>query len=666
MPHSLDQILPSLQALGVWTYWAIALFAMLEAIVGVGIVAPGALVVFAGGMLVQRGVLDPFDLGWFVIAGTVLGGEISYRLGRLAAHGLEGSRRFTASRHMIRAKALLARYGALAMLIGRLSGPLSAFVPFSAAIADMSRRRFVFWNVASAFPYTLIHLSLGYFFGGAIGTMGAAAPRILAVGAAVLAVLALVWYLLRRLRRALPLLAEIGHAVGAGLARKPFARRLIDRHPKLAAFMAERFATARFLGLTFTVLAVLFLYVLTIYFDSVFDFLVSPDVASADTRIANMFYALRDDRLIAVFGWITGLGSWKIVITMLVGATAALMIQRRHALAGGLWIAAVGNQLCVALLKSFFDRPRSALGYFTETSASFPSGHAAASVAVWGMLFYLAWRTRLLSAEIAGLIAVTLAVLIGFSRIYLVEHYLSDVLNGYLVGALWLIIGVAFCEWRRDRIGRGTAPRNHRLSLGVITTAALMALVLASTQSAPLNTVSQASPITARDPVSILGVEPELRETQTLAGAPRQPVNLMVVAQDPQAIGSAMQDAGWILAPKPGLGVLARAVWADWTGAAMPRPLVIPTFWNNQPSDLGFARPDDSPSDTLRLHARFWRTDFTTGERMILVGTLTSEDPIDWLADPDDPAPSLAPAPAQLDALIAALRSSGLVALAVR
>ncbi|WP_322866601.1 bifunctional DedA family/phosphatase PAP2 family protein [Aquicoccus sp. G2-2] len=486
MPHSLDQLLPSLQSLGIWTYWIIGLFALLEATIGIGIVAPGALVVFAGGMLVQRGVLDVFDLGWFVIVGTVLGGEISYRLGRLAAHGLKGSRRFTSSRYTVRAKALLARYGALAMLIGRLSGPLSAFVPFSAAIAGMERRRFVLWNVVSAFPYALIHLSLGYFVGNAIGTMGAAAPRILAVGVAVFLVLALLWYLLKRLRRALPLMAVILRATATGLAEKPFFRRLNERHPKLATFVAGRFDTSRFLGLTATVLAVLFVYVFAIYLDSVFDFLTSPDVASADSRVANMFYALRDTRLIALFGWITALGSWKIVLSMMVGATIALTILRRYDLAGALWIAAAGNQLCVALLKSFFDRPRSPLGYFTETSGSFPSGHAAASVAIWGMLFYLAWRIRLLSAEVATLAAVALAFLIGFSRVYLVEHYLSDVLNGYLVGGLWLIVGVAFCEWRCEVVGRRAASQNRPLALGVIAVAAAVALVLASTLSSPL------------------------------------------------------------------------------------------------------------------------------------------------------------------------------------
>jgi undecaprenyl-diphosphatase len=36
---------------------------------------------------------------------------------------------------------------------------------------------------------------------------------------------------------------------------------------------------------------------------------------------------------------------------------------------------------------------------------------------------------------------------VGFSRIYLGVHFLSDVLGGYLLGATWLILGITVIEW---------------------------------------------------------------------------------------------------------------------------------------------------------------------------------------------------------------------------
>mgnify|MGYP003117601414 FL=1 len=191
MPHSLDQLIPSLQSMGIWTYWILALFAMLEAIVFTGVIVPGAVAVIAGGILAQRGVIDFFDLGWFIFAGTVVGSEISFRLGGLAAKGLSGRSAFSGSKYTVRAKDLLSRYGGFAMVIGRFFGPLSAFVPFSASMAGMGHRRFLAWNVASALPYSFGLPALGYFFGSAIGTIGSAAPRILAFGVGAAIVLGL-------------------------------------------------------------------------------------------------------------------------------------------------------------------------------------------------------------------------------------------------------------------------------------------------------------------------------------------------------------------------------------------------------------------------------------------------------------------------------------------
>ena len=660
MPLSLDQILPSLQSLGLWTYWIIALFSMLEAIVLTGIVAPGTLVVIAGGMLAQRGAIDFFDLAWFVAAGAALGGEVSFRLGRLATGGLTRRSAFADARHTRRAADLLHRYGGFAMVVGRFFGPLAAFVPFSAAMAGMSARRFRIWNLVSAVPYALVLPALGYFSGRAIGILGASAPRVLAFGAVALVVLALLWIITRRIRRAIPLMAEIGRSVGAGVARRPAVQGLMRQYPDTTDFLAARFGTGRFLGLTTTVLAVLFVYVAAVWADSVFDFLGDASVTSVDTRMANLLYGMRDARLVAVFGWITDIGGPHGVIPMLVGTSVALLILRRFDLLGGLWIAAVGNQVTVTLLKGFFDRPRSSLGYFVETSGSFPSGHAAAAIAVWAMLFYLAWRTKLLPAGAATTGAVTAAFLIGLSRVYLIEHYVSDVLNGFLVGALWLILGIAFCEWRR-RVSqpRPTRPRNSA-ALGSVAVALGTTVFFAFTTASPLNSAVDPALDTIARPAALLTIAGLPETTETLVGDPRQRVNLIVTAPDAAMLSAAMRDAGWMEAPRPGIAVLATAVFDDWTDRSLPDPLVIPTFWDNRPSTLAFALPAGSGPEDTRLHARFWNSRYRTGDGAVaFVGTLTRETPLEWTLT-DDAATYAGPSVTQaLDLLASDLRAAG-------
>jgi membrane-associated phospholipid phosphatase len=109
-----------------------------------------------------------------------------------------------------------------------------------------------------------------------------------------------------------------------------------------------------------------------------------------------------------------------------------------------------GAELLDVILKLIFARPRPSLPdpLLALTSYSFPSGHAMGSMAFYGLLAYLAiqrlstWRWR-----VAVVIAmVFLILLIGFSRMYLGVHYLSDVLAGYAAGFAWLVITITGVE----------------------------------------------------------------------------------------------------------------------------------------------------------------------------------------------------------------------------
>lgn len=92
--------------------------------------------------------------------------------------------------------------------------------------------------------------------------------------------------------------------------------------------------------------------------------------------------------------------------------------------------------------------------------ASFPSGHAGACFAVAGVLFWLAFYPgkypggqkpgRALKA--AGLIAMVLACLIGFSRLYVGVHYPTDVLAGAAVGLFTSWSAVSFQKGSRRGI----------------------------------------------------------------------------------------------------------------------------------------------------------------------------------------------------------------------
>lgn len=97
------------------------------------------------------------------------------------------------------------------------------------------------------------------------------------------------------------------------------------------------------------------------------------------------------------------------------------------------------------LLKNVFNRVRPAVPLLEEARGlSFPSGHALMSVTFYGLLIYAVyhlWKNR--TAKWSMIIfLIVLIILIGFSRIYLRVHYTSDVLAGFAMGILWLVVSL--------------------------------------------------------------------------------------------------------------------------------------------------------------------------------------------------------------------------------
>ncbi|MFC5994450.1 phosphatase PAP2 family protein [Pseudonocardia hispaniensis] len=113
-----------------------------------------------------------------------------------------------------------------------------------------------------------------------------------------------------------------------------------------------------------------------------------------------------------------------------------------------------GANLLFQALKPLFGRTRPPPTHqlVTETSHSLPSGHATVSIVVIGALVALAWAGRPVAQRVA-LVAAAAGWIgaIGASRVYLGEHWLSDVLAGWLVEATWLALGTVVLAWWRHR-----------------------------------------------------------------------------------------------------------------------------------------------------------------------------------------------------------------------
>lgn len=106
-------------------------------------------------------------------------------------------------------------------------------------------------------------------------------------------------------------------------------------------------------------------------------------------------------------------------------------------------IVALGTLFVGSMLKLIMRRDRPVTEYVEHMfidSYSFPSGHAAGSVPVFGLVAYLLFGLGQLWALILALIITFIIILIGLSRVYLGAHYATDVIGGWIVGCGGLAI----------------------------------------------------------------------------------------------------------------------------------------------------------------------------------------------------------------------------------
>jgi undecaprenyl-diphosphatase len=153
------------------------------------------------------------------------------------------------------------------------------------------------------------------------------------------------------------------------------------------------------------------------------------------------------------FVGVSWLGSEMLVVLFVI--VAIILVRNRAWLRLSLLsIASIGVWPLNALLKIAFHRTRPSFAseFVTDGSFSFPSGHAMESIVIYGVLAVLIIERHPSRRALVWLAWLGLAALIGFSRLYLGVHYISDVLAGFAAGFVWLftcVTGYHFAERRR-------------------------------------------------------------------------------------------------------------------------------------------------------------------------------------------------------------------------
>jgi undecaprenyl-diphosphatase len=159
---------------------------------------------------------------------------------------------------------------------------------------------------------------------------------------------------------------------------------------------------------------------------------------------------------------ISALGGFTLLWLFGLAGIGYLALRRRRAEAGWLAASLIGASVIDTTLKSLFHRARPApnLHLAYVTNASFPSGHAMISAAVYLSLALMLAETdpRRLGRVCLLIFMCLVVILIGCSRVYLGVHWPSDVVAGWCLGAVWALLVFAAMRWLRRRRAAGNGP----------------------------------------------------------------------------------------------------------------------------------------------------------------------------------------------------------------
>ena len=206
-------------------------------------------------------------------------------------------------------------------------------------------------------------------------------------------------------------------------------------------------------GITFLLLglglgvAALFLVVFTELAEEVME----DEMRRFDGSIIGYFQAMDHPYLDNAMIVITEFGSVWFLATLSLVTVAVLWAKYKDKWGILFFLVAVGiGGLLTRILKQLYERGRPSINpEIDAVGYSFPSGHSMGSLIFYGFIMYLVMRSNgsVLFKRLSILLLAILVLFIGSSRIYLGAHFPSDVLAGYIAGAIWLILCLVALEW---------------------------------------------------------------------------------------------------------------------------------------------------------------------------------------------------------------------------
>jgi undecaprenyl-diphosphatase len=441
--------------------WAIALVFLIafgEALLIIGLFVPSTAVLVGAGMLVGTGHLEFWPVFLATAVGAIAGDQVSYWAGRLFGERLKTFWPLNRYPALVeRGEDFVREHGGKSIAIGRFVPGVKSVVPGIVGMFGMGQIYFAVVNFTSGIVWALAHILPGVLAGQMLSFAGELSDRLLIVLVVLIAILLLAGWIIRLVVGSLgPHVEQVQGKISDWAMNKEwwwvrrFGVAISPRNPRSVAILI--FSAV-------VVTAIISLVRL------MFSYFGQSTLMNMDISVHNMMQDLRSTPGDQIMVAITMLGDGVVMISVALAMIAWLCWRRAWRAAISVAVTIVAARLFVPVIKTWLQRPRPEDFTGIIDVFSFPSGHTTFATVTFGILAVLASRSMGRWGQALVYAACGIAVIaISYSRIYLGAHWLSDVMAGFLFGA---VMTAAF------GIAIETIPPRRIMPIGLTAAAAL-------------------------------------------------------------------------------------------------------------------------------------------------------------------------------------------------